>query len=627
MKKIYLLALAASTSVVASAQFKQNPATQGKLPYRNQPTTTAYDANANRAEIWSDTFSDCDNWVIQNANTDAGLTQYIAGINFECGTGLSPNGPASIDPISSTTAADGFMMVDSDEFGGPTPGTWVENCWFQTANPIDVTGETSLSLRFETFYRMWDNGSSDGNEYCLVEISTDGTTWPDPTTYEVAENTTPGTARFELWPTMETQDPVTNPTVKVFNFSSLLAGGDVTNIWIRFRWKGYYGYAWMIDDVSVFQTPDNDLTLGKNWVGDIINAYEYHAVPSSQAGEVRFGAEVANFGNLDQTSTVTFAVDGATYEVTETILAGTIDTVWTEPFNLPTAIGSYQVDVTLPDDEDPSGNSGVNEFDITEFAYGHNSNLDLFQRTFNSDQDVAFGNIYTINAETQAGGLLVLFGDASDAGLQAEVSIYEVLTNIQDLSQVANSGVFTVTQAMLDQGAAGEYTNLSFFQSGAALLEAGKSYIAEIRKFESTERLYIAANQYDDDFGTVNYGPFGTGGVSNWFTGWNFTPAVRVNLDPTISVNEVSAGDIVAAQVYPNPAQDNANISFNLLNSSNVNVIVRDITGRIVSTDNFGVRGAGSNQVSVNVSELNAGVYSVSLQAGNSVVTSQLVVR
>lgn len=624
MKKIYLLALAVCAAVAGNAQLKQSPAAQGKTGLRGMPTATPANTSENRVVIWSNDFSNCDDWTTNDAFS-SGNTDYIDGLDWQCGTD-GPSGPAAIDPIASFSADNGFMMIDSDLFGGETPANaWVENAWFQTANPIDVSAYDNISLRFQTFYRMWDNGSSDGNEYCLVEVSTDGVTWPDITTYEVSE-ADPGT-RFELWPTMGTQDPVTNPTLKVFNISEVAGAAD--QIWLRFRWVGYWGYSWMVDDIELYETPANDLTILNNWCGDIINNFEYHAIPTGQVAETAFGVVLANYGYNDNEATATFTVNGTdVYTASGTILAGTIDTLWTEPFTPSTDLGNYDVVVTVPEDDELSGNSATNFFEITDIEFGQNSNLDMFQRTFNSDQEVAFGCLYDIREDAQAGGVNVLFGSNTDAGLQAQVFLYEVLTNIQDLSEVAASEVFTVTQEMIDNGGDGIYTTIGFNDSGAQDVTAGTTYIAEIRKYESTDRMYLACNYWDDDFGVANYGPFGTGGASNWFNGWDFTPAVRLLLDPSVAVEEVaSAGEITGASIYPNPADDNANISFNLLNNNNVKVIVRDMTGRLVSSENYGNRTSGQNTINLNVSSLNAGIYSVTVVAGSSSFTSEIVVR
>lgn len=626
MKKIYLLALAVTASVAGVAQQKMSPVTVGKQMDRDFVRVTPAESGE-RNVIWSNDFSVCEDWVITNAN-DAGFGQYIDGINFVCGTD-APSGPAAIAGIQSTTADNGFMMVDSDAFGGENPGVWEENCWFETAAPIQLNGLDAVSIRFQTFYRMWDNGSSDGNEYCLVEISTDGVTWPDVTTYEVAD--APAGTRFELWPTMGTQDPVENPTTKVFNLSTIASQPDVDQIWVRFRWKGYWGYAWMVDDVEVFETPDNDLTINKAWVGDIINAYEYRVVPISEAAvtQVVMGAEIANYGGLDQDATLTVNINGADYTASGTILAGTIDTLWTEPFSLPTDPNLYDVTFTVPADEVEAGNTRMSSIEISDLIYGHNSSNpeELFQRTLNNDAEVAMGNLYTFDAEASAGAVQVLFGNATDVGAQCQVFIYEVLTSIQDLSQIAVSLPFSVTQEMIDDGDNQIYTTISLLND-AAVFEAGKSYIAELRRFESTDRVFLWSNLNDDDFGTICFGPFGTGGTTNWFVGWGFTPSVQLVLDPgLVGVENLSAGNIENATIFPNPTEENSTVVFNLLNSERVNIIVRDITGRVVSTQNQGVLPAGQNRMNLNVANLSAGAYSVSIQAGTSVVTSQIVVR
>jgi hypothetical protein len=281
MKKIYLLACSILSVVGVSAQYKHNPNALGRQSTRGESANTQqqYELPADRVTIYSNDFSNCSDWEAQNA-FDEGFTDFITGINFECTTD-GPTGPAAIDPIASTSFANGFMMVDSDLFGGSTGGEWVENCWFQNVAPIDLSAYANVSLKFQTFYRMWDNGASDGSEYCLVEISTDGVTWPDVNTYEVSE--APAGTRFELWPTMETQDPVNNPVNMVFNITE--AAASQGTVYLRFRWKGTWGYSWMVDDIEIFETFANDLNVNTVYNGDIVNDYEYTAIPTTQATE------------------------------------------------------------------------------------------------------------------------------------------------------------------------------------------------------------------------------------------------------------------------------------------------------------------------------------------------------
>ena len=93
--------------------------------------------------------------------------------------------------MNSTTSENGTLMVDSDLFGADAgyDAAWVENCWVQTANPIDCSAEPYVSISIETRYRCWDNGASDDSEKCLIEISRDGITWPDISTFSEEEGT------------------------------------------------------------------------------------------------------------------------------------------------------------------------------------------------------------------------------------------------------------------------------------------------------------------------------------------------------------------------------------------------------------------------------------------------------
>ncbi len=68
--------------------------------------------------------------------------------------------------------------------------------------------------------------------------------------------------------------------------------------------------------------------------------------------------------------------------------------------------------------------------------------------------------------------------------------------------------------------------------------------------------------------------------------------------------------------VYPNPVEGMLNIS-NKFESSNVVVNISDVTGRTVLSRNFDNLTIGSENISVNVSELNSGTYFIELVTDN----------
>ena len=134
---------------------------------------------ASQAVIWTDDVSDCSTWTFGNGANELGQPWTDIDINFACstegpagfynqwagGTGDGSAAPA----INSATADNGFLIVDSDLFGADAnyDASWVENSWVQTANPIDCSDHPYVSLSFQTRYRCWDNGASDGSEKCL----------------------------------------------------------------------------------------------------------------------------------------------------------------------------------------------------------------------------------------------------------------------------------------------------------------------------------------------------------------------------------------------------------------------------------------------------------------------------
>ncbi|MBL7943023.1 MAG: T9SS type A sorting domain-containing protein [Flavobacteriales bacterium] len=621
MKKIYVLALALGCGLMSIAQIKYSPSALGRQPFRGEPTAQTVQLPENRETIWTNDFSDCSDWGTYNA-FDEGYTDFITGIDFQCGAGIEPSGPAAIDPIASTTADNGFMMVDSDIFGGDVGGDWVENCWFQTVDAIDCSAYDHVSLKFETFYRMWDGGSSDGNEYCLVEISTDGVTWPDVTTFEVSE--APAGTRFELWPTMSTQDPVDNPTLKIYDITE--AAANEGTVYLRFRWKGTWGYAWMVDDVELFETPENDLTVLKTYNGDIINDYEYYAIPETQIGDLVFGAITANWGYTDQNgSSVEFEITpgAVTFGVDATVAASTIDTLWSDPISVPQEVGVYTLTATVPADDFPDGDTFTKNYEITEHIYGHNNDENLVQRGFDQDDEIAIGCTYYMNNNGFAGGVEVMFGANTDANQDVKAYIYSIGADIQDLNYLGESEDFTITSGMINTG---EYELIPFEE--AVEVEAGVGYVVEIRKEESGDRLYVLANVLDEDFATVNYGPFGTGDAVNWYIAWNWSPSVRLNMDPSVSVGEVASNSgIELFQNSPNPANGSTVIKYSLTNATEVTLTVRDMTGRVVNVVTEGTVPAGMNSIELNTNGMASGVYSYTLNAGSVSLTKEMIVR
>ena len=86
-------------------------------------------------------------------------------------------------------------------------------------------------------------------------------------------------------------------------------------------------------------------------------------------------------------------------------------------------------------------------------------------------------------------------------------------------------------------------------------------------------------------------------------------------------------GDAVTQlQVYPNPANSYINVSFNVEQSQQATIILRDAAGRIVYNEAIDAA-TGLNNQQIELSNLAKGVYFVQLQTGDSSENTRLIVE
>ena len=134
----------------------------------------------------------------------------------------------------------------------------------------------------------------------------------------------------------------------------------------------------------------------------------------------------------------------------------------------------------------------------------------------------------------------------------------------------------------------------------------------------------------DGFFTKVNFvGAFaGTQTVEdNWTKGWCEFRPLYANYDVVFSeVNNIVA-NLDAVNVYPNPAQHTANISFNVTETATVKVTLVDLTGKTVKNIFEGKKVKGAQQFTVNVNDIQPGFYFVSITSGENQKTIKLCVN
>lgn len=517
MRKVYLSLF--TLALTASASFGQ-VAKVNKGHFRGKEKISVTDASdkatkkgsdiSNKVNIYTNTFNNPGDWMLSNTSVPAQDwvfstdPAFIGGLTWGDG------------PFASTTAADGYAYLDSDGAGQ----TATQNAIMQLANPIDCSAYPGIVLSFEQYHTRY-------LEQTFVSVSADGgATWTD---YEV--NT--GVAVNANTP---------NPDVVQINISSV-AGGQ-SNVLIAFRYEGAWDYGWVVDDLKLEEALGNDLIISKTYTHDIVNSYDYSMVPEDQIQPLTVGAIVNNFGGTAAVgSMVTVTINDGTSDVYNQtspfdLAIGVTDTIWVATGFTPVVGNTYTVTFTLPADDDLTNNvSTPASFQTTAAIYAHDfTTTDIFR--FNIDDESSMGNAFEAYAAADLYGVDIKFETGTTA-TQAIIRLsrfnpndatYNGVQSMEFVDEV-DGGQYTIPTAAIGSG---NFVTALF--STPVALEAGWIYVAEVRKQQGTDRIFIGgSNEGDDDLSTVCYGPFGTGSAVNYFIGWGFSPAVRLNFAPVIA--------------------------------------------------------------------------------------------
>jgi hypothetical protein len=606
MKKIYASILAFGVAFGATAQMAQQSAQLVKGITNS--STIALEQTVSTPSVFAtgDTigglyydFSVSANWTFGN---EAGTTgSWVIGTD-------APSGDFPIDVILSATAANGFALYDSDLLCG------TDNAFVQMANPVDLSGEASVAIRFQQYYSKFQDQT-------FVEVSTDGTNW---TSYEVNAAVAVNAA-------------TDNPDELEVNISGVAA--NQPQVWVRFRFMGACDYAWMIDDVVFVEGAASDLAMNDVWHGDIINAFEYQQIPLAQAREVVIGATCENRGAVAQTNAIyTFDIsDGSSSVASGTFPANNVsmastayDTTWYDSGFTPSELGDYTVTVSVASDEVdevPGNNEEISAFKMTNNIYAHDDedNIEFILTGGDIDgtttsNEFKVGVYYEMSAAANLTAVQVAFGRLTTT----TACIVEVFES-SDLSNALATTVYDILPSEVGSGGVSILVDILIEDGEGILLDADVIYLISIGNTGEGEELYIEASAGDADNGQLRYGPFGVGGSIDWYTGYTTSPTIRGNFDATISVEENE--DVSGVTIYPNPTTDNLNINFVSKENQNVTINVIGVDGGLVFSENLTTKVGQASRTTVDFANLAKGIYMVQLVGANSSLTERVIVQ
>lgn len=309
--------------------------------------------------------------------------RYTSG---EDGDAFTPDNSIIESLPDGTTVENGFLMLESDYFNttdaGEMVGEPVDMDAYMQYGPIDFSANPYVIFNVKTIYR-----------YCCQTTATMGLELSSD--YNPADGS--GTWTFINLNEITNGNDWTDASERDNHINVTKIVGGESAVYFRIRQSLASHYCWLVDDISFYEAPVNDIQLNDGFADYIYNAeysdadndYNvdgsgsfnfwggYTAIPQSIVGDfVQFRAAVFNNGVDDATNSILTAkvFKGDVLDATYTSDARTLyssypDTLKVTADYTPADVAHYQVSLTIDmdaDDENSADNGYGYEFDVTD---------------------------------------------------------------------------------------------------------------------------------------------------------------------------------------------------------------------------------------------------------------------
>lgn len=563
--------------------------------------------------IWGSTFDNPSEWVIDHDALDCNLDWKIG--NDTC------RGTFYIDTILSSSANDGWAMIDSDEYGTLTGGNDLEDAWLTTANPLDLTSTPNVVVEFETFYKRYNYE----RPYLVVGIG-DGlgnVTWPDldPMTDISSMNNVFDV--FPNWPDVTFSD---NPQKIRININSALTGA-VNEVYFRLHWTGRWGYAWFVDDFKVLEQAQHDILIQNTWItNENTNGIQYAMTPIDQVESIwSIGADIYNFGFDDQTN-VLFDADFTSFSISDS--KGLIE--YDSSYSLGTsssqslAVGLYEGTFSVVSDDETGGpefgnNVVLRNFEISDSLYSIDGvgvhpiselkTSSIGTTTFdNSPDGTMLGAMYHIKQTSLVSGIRLMLAPGSEVGGTLVGSIVDSL----EFWKASPSPILLTPDHNLT---ANDISNgyIDAYFSTPLMLDAGVYYAAAKLYSDNYTHNVLVINDL-----TITQ-PSYASAVNNKGVTYSNGNAIGVRLlmnGGWLALNENKMNDV---NIYPNPSNGIVNIKSN--HNDEFIIDVYDVVGNLLFTAN-----KQGNTV-IDLSLFGNGIYIINLSNETNSISKRVVIQ
>jgi Secretion system C-terminal sorting domain len=595
MKKIYLLALATVFAIGANAQDAaqtskmKHDASEITTPIGNVVKRSAVKkSTAKRTPVWTDDFSNPNNWVISSPN---GPGSWVIGQSIPAGT-------FAIPAITSTTAANGFALFDSDL---DCSGNQVTN--LTTKFPINLDTQAGVLLRFEQYYRRFFDST-------FVYVSNDSINW-------VKFEVNVGLVNNDF----SALDVNINPDIQELNISSVAANQD--SVWIRFQFfspsslnaQAGCGYAWMIDDVAIDVPPAVDAELSNlefTASGCGLSATDTIAAIVKNMGTQAISGFYVNYLTFDGVS----IISSSSQKVNDTLASGAtarIEFATTADFS---AVGQYLLLGWV--DSLAADANGLND---TLFAIIDNVQPIVVEPTYTQG----------FEATDDLTGWVVFDGDGDAATWTLSTASPRTGTSCASKAASATNNDWLFSNC-IDMVADSSYTLSMYIRPGAVnTVQNFEVTIGSDANPAAVINTYAVPNPSAAAYTLVKI-PLTIPSSGLYNIGLHITSSASA---PTFKIDDIelttqfvglnNAKLDAKVDVFPNPANNNVTVSIRHTEEADYTVTITDLLGRTIKTVN--ADNVSATDLNIDLSTEANGVYLVKVQSGNAVKSSKLVIN
>ena len=549
-------------------------------------------------------------------------------------------GGFNIGTINSATAANGWLVFDSDSIGSLPGAPASFDGWVQTPS-ISCMGRSSVRLTFDQHFRNFDDS-------CIVRASNDnGVTW---TTFQLEQN---ALGRNTNLPT--------NPRKAFVNLTSVAA--NQANVIIRFQqFNVTQGgtFNWLIDDVNLSEIDPVDLWLTDHYFLNNFgpDRYNYAAAPIGTVDSARGVVGITNFG----TSNVATLTMDATYMRAGATISTSTDTYTNLPVNamdslagFPDGIdlaangtGEYMIayNLTAAGDVNGANNRDTTFFEVTDSVYSRNQGLIASSYVVHDPADAngparsfGIGSRFSVAKADELTSCRVFFTRNTQPGAKVRASLYRFDASIPLWVQALEGEAKTLTAADIPP-ATGPITSSTFdFPYDPSSLQEnelqpGVTYAIVIENdgtpanlsclIFGTDNPNITSGGIGD---TCEAGPGSFADNRLPFAIGN-NPMVQAvfgnQRNFTVGTDEVIANNI-DLNAYPVPAENVLNVKFTAKASTmkDVSVSVISIDGKVLQTKTLNTVNAGTAaNFEFDLSGMPSGIYTYRLSQGTKVLAT-----